>query len=120
LVIELWSKIREIPDAEKQAKMAESYAGAYLKTGKAAPDNTYYKLHDKEITTTEAIEVSIAWGERIANSRRTARMINHLLNRLAYERSELGAVSRFSGSFTAAILQTFAREQGAFKPAATK
>lgn len=120
VVIGLWSKIEKLEDQESQTKMAESYAGAYLKTGKAAPDNTYYKLKNNEITTAQAIQDSIAWGERIANSRRAARIINHLLNRLAYERSELGPVARFSDSVTAAILQTFAREQGAFKPKATK
>lgn len=120
LVIKLWSKIGEIENEEHRDKFAERYAGAYLKTGKAAPENTYYKLRDKEMTTAEAIEQAIAWGERLANSRGTARYINHYLNRLAYERSELGPVARYRDNITAAILQTFAREQGAFKPKASK
>ncbi len=47
------------------------------------------------------------------------RWIEHILNRLAFERSLLGPVPRFGGELTPVILQAFAREHGAEKPKAT-
>jgi Domain of unknown function (DUF3560) len=47
------------------------------------------------------------------------RWIDHVLNRLAFERSMLGDVPRFDGDITPVILQAFAREHGADKPKAT-
>jgi hypothetical protein len=46
------------------------------------------------------------------------RWIDHILNRLAFERSMLGDVPRFAGELTPVILQAFAREHGADKPRA--
>ncbi|MBH0113225.1 DUF3560 domain-containing protein [Novosphingobium sp. YJ-S2-02] len=45
------------------------------------------------------------------------RWIEHVLNRLAFERSMLGDVPRYSGELTPVILQAFARAHGAEKPA---
>lgn len=48
------------------------------------------------------------------------RWIEHVLNRLGFERSMLGEVPRYEGEITPVILQAFAREHGADKPKATE
>ena len=77
-------------------------------------------LDKGEITTDQAIEQCLAHHEYAAHYPGTLRWIAHILNRLAFERSQLGEVARFHGELTAVILQAFAREQGAHKPEATK
>lgn len=47
------------------------------------------------------------------------RWIEHILNRLAFERSMLGDVPRYSGPLSPVIIQAFAREHGTEKPKAT-
>ena len=47
-----------------------------------------------------------------------ARCIQHLLNRLGYERNELGEITLYTGELTKVILQLFARTHGADQPKA--
>jgi hypothetical protein len=44
------------------------------------------------------------------------RKINHILNRLAFERHELGGVAKHEGKLTATMIKAFARENGVHKP----
>ncbi|MGH1472695.1 MAG: DUF3560 domain-containing protein [Cellvibrionaceae bacterium] len=70
-----------------------------------------------------ALEV---WNDSITNqlsiigSERKLRCINHMLNRLAFERSELGEIEKFQGNITPVIIQGFLRTHGTDKPKAVK
>ena len=71
-------------------------------------------------TPAEAREICIARAELRINGPTRRRWIEHILNRLAFERSMLGDVPRFEGELTPVILQTFARTHGAEKPKASE
>ena len=124
ICLELWEKIKAETDQEQFTKLVTHYAGARLATGSAAPyyngDSLYYQLEKETITPVQAVENCLNFHERQANSVFTGRWINHILNRLAFERSELGEVARFEGEITATMLQIFVREHGAHKPKAKK
>jgi hypothetical protein len=89
-----------------------------MPTGRTAPYEWYQKHRDGELTDQQVIEGCIAYGERLATGINTARWISHILNRLGFERSELGEIPKFEGEITAVILQAFARDSGAHKPKA--
>ncbi len=121
---ELWTSISEMTDDQKKAEKTKYLAGTHLKSGAAAPyiDNTsLWSLLDRgEIGTDEAIEKCLEFWSVQAEGVRKNRWIAHTLNRLAYERYELGEVGRFEGELTPVILQAFAREQGADSPKASQ
>lgn len=77
-------------------------------------------VKDGKITALEGAKKALAAQENLLNSSKRRRWITHILNRLGYERAELGPVEKFAGEFTSAILQEFARTHGAHKPKATK
>jgi len=77
-------------------------------------------VKDGKITALEGAKKALASQENFLNSSNRRRWISHILNRLGYERAELGPVEKFAGEFTATILQEFARTHGAHKPKATK
>lgn len=79
----------------------------------------YWSLDKGETTPAEARAKCIAWAQRAATGPNRKRWIEHILQRLAFERSMLGDVPRFEGELTPVILQAFAREHGAEKPVAT-
>lgn len=80
----------------------------------------YYAVDRGEITPGEARAKCIAAAERAATGPNRKRWIEHILNRLAFERSMLGEVPRYEGPITPVILQAFAREHGAEKPVASE
>lgn len=116
----IWEKISVIEDIEKKNKSVEHYCGIYLQEGPMSPRDTYGKLMKSEISHEEVITLSLEYADKWINSKSTMRWIDHLLNRLAYERSELGETKFYEGPLRETILQMFAREQGAHKPEATK
>lgn len=71
------------------------------------------------VTPADARAQCIRAAETRINGPTRRRWIEHVLNRLAFERSMLGDVARFDGDLTPVILQAFAREHGAEKPKAT-
>jgi hypothetical protein len=79
----------------------------------------YWAIDKGETTPAEAREKCIAWARRAATGPNRKRWIEHILQRLAFERSMLGDVPRYEGELTPVILQAFAREHGAEKPVAT-
>lgn len=115
-LVELWSKTRDIECEETRKTRTLNYAGMRFSTGPSAPMDMYSKLHNGEITTDEAIEKCIRFGNGLATSESKKRWIAHTLNRIGYERAMQGSVSEFTGKLTATILQAFARENGAEKP----
>lgn len=117
IVKDLWEKIATKEPAEK-IKAVEYFAGAHLKTGSASYWEAYDdvkngKPHD------EVIEKSLKYAEGYFGPKRY-RWIEHTLNRLSYERGELGSTKRYDGNLREVIIQSFAREQGAHKPESQK
>ena len=120
IILDLWTKVGEVEEQEKREKMVAHYVGARLESGETCPWGWYTKLNDNEMTHQEVIDGGIRFAEQLINSQHIARWISHTLNRLGYERSELGETKYFDGNLTATILKAFAREQGAHKPQAEK
>lgn len=120
MVVELWTQIGAIADLEKRNSTIRRYVGVQIVTGSSAPFSTYSQLDKGEITHDEALLQCLKYGEAMAGSVTKARWIQHTLNRLAYERSELGPVEPFGGSLTEVIIKAFARENGAHKPDCVK
>lgn len=123
--LEVWQKIEKKEGAEDFDKMVAYYVDARLKTGAMAPQYRYEdtlraKMQDGRMTAIEVVQECIEFHEYQAENPNTYRWINHILNRLSFERSELGDVERFTGDITPVILQAFARENGADTPKATK
>ena len=117
----LWTKILEKSgDEDRFNGLVRSYAGAQLSTGEAAPWTYCGELREEKITNKEFVDKTLQNCEKVINSQNTNRWINHILNRLGFERSELGPVSEYTGKLTGPIVQGFAREFGAHKPKATK
>lgn len=77
---------------------------------------TYSAVHSGEMTPADARQQCIDAANLRINGPTRRRWIEHVLNRLAFERSLLGDVARFEGDLTPVIIQAFAREHGAEKP----
>lgn len=114
LCLKVWAKITE------DAKIQAAIDMGVLETGPLAPYSLHSTIREKGWTMQEARAACIAGAERVVNSSKRRRWIEHILNRLSYERELLGTVQRFEGSITPVIIQAFAREHGAHKPQATK
>lgn len=119
LALELWERIADKAEEERYPEMVKQWAGMQIRTGAAAPYGIWGELDREELTPEKAVEKIMAHHAAQLNSPSRYRWIEHLLNRLAYEREELGPVTQFTGKLTPAILQTFARSQGADQPKAT-
>lgn len=76
------------------------------------------KIESGELTEDQALENLVERYTIRINSKRRARIINHILNRLAYEQGQLAIVQVYGGALSPAILQTFLRAHGADKPKA--
>lgn len=120
IVQDLWTQIQNIEDPEKQKKSAVYWAGGRLKTGSTTPDwELYSKCRDGEVTVEYVIEQGFKHANNMLTSQNVYRKLSHTLNRLAYEREQLGHIAPYLGKINAGVLQTFARAQGALKPKAT-
>ncbi len=111
LCLGVWSKVTQ-DDAIRAA------VGRSIETGSLSPFDLWSKLDKGEVTPQEARQQCINSAERTIRSDMRRRWIEHTLNRLSYEREMLGSVPRYEGELSAVILQAFAREHGAYKPAA--
>jgi len=120
ICFKLWTKIHNETDPQKFENLTRKFIGAQLSTGGAAPWGLWSDLDRGKVTGKEAADKALKNAENILNNPYYHRWIAHILNRLGYERSEMGAVQRFEGELTPVILQVFTREQGAHKPAAKK
>lgn len=92
---------------------------ALIGNSNIAPYGMYSDLRDGKITPQEARERCIKGSTLVATGPTRKRWIDHVLNRLAFERSMLGSVPRYEGELTPVIIQAFAREHGAEKPKCT-
>lgn len=79
----------------------------------------YSKVYNGEIAPADARQQCIKGATIAANGPIRRRWIEHVLNRLAFERSMLGDVARYDGELTPVIIQAFAREHGAESPKCT-
>lgn len=71
-------------------------------------------------TPGEARDICIARANLRINGPTRRRWIEHVLQRLGFERAMLGEVARYEGELTPVILQAFARTHGAEKPKVTE
>jgi len=122
--LDIWAKLKDETDEEVRTKLTKYYAGAWTAAGSFAPQysngSLWSDLCDNKISDDNVIEKCINhFGYQVENPY-TLRWISHILNRLAFERSELGEICRFDGELTPAILQVFVRTHGADKPKAVK
>lgn len=116
LCYKLWTKIQEFTCDEKRSKWVKHYCGNHIQTGSVCSYNEIYTPYRNGLLTTDVvIEKALIEANNVINSVKNARIINHILQRLGYERYELGQVSRFTGKLTATIIKAFARENGAHK-----
>lgn len=114
-----WEIIKNTEDFEKRKNATIYYAGVFSEEGRYSPVDTYDKLK-KGMDHNEAIQASLEYADRLINNPNQYRWIEHILNRLSYERSELGDTKRYDGELSKVIIQAFARENGAFKSEAVK
>lgn len=120
----LWEEVESKKGTEQFAETVEYFSGYGGMSPHLKRDGQFHScwslLNKGELTADEVVEISINHHLAIVEGSRKYRMLRHLLNRLGYERSELGAVRRFEGELTPVIVQAFLREHGADKPKATK
>lgn len=123
-VVKFWTNLKANCPAEKLDATVKHNSGngfSYGRTYKRlAPDSMWSRLESDKISTADALDEILRWGEAMSRSTRRLRTIAHILGRLGYERSELGGTSRFSGELTATILKGFARTNGADSPECKK
>jgi hypothetical protein len=110
--IAIWAKLTT--DEQIRAAIGNMSSGVLL-----CGWNAWTDLNNGSKTPAEIRAASIANAERIADGPTRKRWIEHVLNRLAFERSMLGNVARYEGELTPVIIQGFAREHGAEKPKAS-
>lgn len=112
-----WEGVESLNDDELKEKKARYFTGI----SSLSLDGLWDKLRKDEITFNEAILIAKEHAENRLKSPRNMRYIQHILNRLAYEHSELPwQTPLFEGNLTSAILQVFVRTHGGDSPKATK
>jgi hypothetical protein len=120
IVKRLWEKIAATEDIDAKTDLARRYAGSHIPTGPASYWEAYHDITHGQKPVDEVIDGSLEYAENLISSPNVFRWIEHVLNRLSYERSELGHTKRYDGNLRPVILQAFAREQGTHKPEAEK
>lgn len=118
--IKTWQDIAAIENREMRNAKAAYMCGSGTGKIRLSPSNLYREVNDGLVSPDDAIQISMSFLVKASQGKNRYRVINHLLNRLGYERAELGEVGRYEGDLTAAILQAFLREHGAHKPSAKK
>lgn len=111
-----WEKVSNIEDEAEFKKMVEFLAGDY----RSGANGYWSDLRDGKISHCDVCDLTTERLVKINTSGYWERWVSHLLNRLAFERSQLGSTARFEGDLTPVILQAFAREHGTEKPKAKK
>lgn len=92
--------------------------GEAIATGRLSTSQIYNDLSADLIPPLDAKLRSIEmWRASLAGQYKK-RWIDHILNRLSFERELLGPVAMYEGELTPVILQAFARTHGAHKPEA--
>jgi len=110
--LDIWARM----ETDEQIRFA---LGRMDSRGTCSTTEIYYAVDRGEMTPADARARCIANAESIINGPNRRRCIEHVLNRLSFERSMLGDVPRYEGELTPVILQAFAREHGTEKPLCT-
>lgn len=112
-----WDKLSTLEDSVLKEKKVRYFTGI----SSLSPHSLWDKLDKNEVTVDEAILKAKEHAQSILSNPRNMRYIQHILNRLAYEHSELPwETPLFEGNLTSAILQVFVRTHGGDAPKATK
>lgn len=111
--LKVWEKVRD----DDQIRDA---VGGSIPSGRMASYELSDKVHRGTVTPQEARQLCIESAQKTIKGETLRRWIEHTLNRLSFEREMLGAVERYEWPLSGTILQAFAREHGAHKPAAKK
>lgn len=112
VALKLWEKFTT--DEQIRAVLASMSSEVTL-----AGWQTWSAVERGEMTPAAARQGAIDSANFTISGPKRQRWIEHLLNRLAFERSMLGDVPRYEGELTPVIIQAFAREHGAEKPKCT-
>ncbi|WP_269581933.1 DUF3560 domain-containing protein [Roseibium sp. Sym1] len=112
--LSLWERFTEPEAIKKLIGIGQIATGPITRFG------DYMAVENGEKTPEQVRQESIDRFERALASGRSERWIVHILNRLSFEREMLGTVPRHEGELRETAIQMFAREQGAYKPKATK
>jgi len=115
-MIDLVIKVRNNTDQEIKEKHTKFLCGDYS----VSKFNINDKIESGELNHDQALDELTKIYSNTVNSTKRARVINHILNRLAYEQNQLALVSIYDGELSPAIIQTFLRTHGADKPKAQK
>ena len=111
--LQIWDKVGDSP-----AIITEAF-NRYRENVTGGGFGTWYDITSGKLDPIDARDKAKAVCELRVNGPIRRRWIDHVLNRLAFERSMLGDVPRYGGELTPVIIQAFAREHGAEKPKAT-
>lgn len=115
-IADLIIKVKKGTDQELKERNTKFLAGNWSVSKFKICD----RMESGELTTDQALDELATIYSNTINSKKRARVINHVLNRLAYEQGQLSLVSRYDGELKPAIIQTFLRAHGADKPKAEK
>lgn len=120
LCVDLWNTIKYEIDTHRKTERFRYYINGRIPTGETTPyfreQSLSERIINQTMTEAEAIEICLGYYQTESASEYTRRWIRHLLNRIAYEREQLGSVELFSGPLTHTDLQAFAQEYGTYKP----
>lgn len=118
--LQLWQEIKALKKPEDRQALTEQYTQAWFKSGPACYRDAGKDLSNATLTVEQVIDKNISVFSRQIEQPYYQRWIRHILNRLGYETAMLGAVPRYEGSLSAAIIQGFARTHGTEKPKARR
>ncbi len=121
LAISIWEKLENNKNSESFAESVKTLCGYPDMSPHLRDTKTCWgEMDNGNLNADQVLEISLDFHYRVVEGRNRYRCISHTLNRLAYERSELGDVELFEGTLTPVILQTFLREHGTDSPKATR
>lgn len=95
-------------------------AGLYGMALNYKGESCFFLLKEDRIDPKLAYDHCLAYQYSIVEKESHYRVINHLLNRLSYERSMQGNIPVFEGHLTPVMLQAFLREHGTESPEVVK
>lgn len=116
LAIRRWEMIERMQGKDSFEAAVKYYSGMPDASPYINDCSAWSLLEDGKISAEEVMRVSLDHHRQAVSYEMRFRWIEHLLNRLAYERAEQGEVELYEGELTPVILQAFLREFGADTP----
>jgi hypothetical protein len=115
-----WELVEQLKAKDNFVETVTWLAGVGGASPRFNDSSAYDQLRKNAITAEEVVTASIEYQKMVVNYPKKYRWIEHLLNRLAYERCEQGKIDLYTGELTPVILQAFLREYGADSPECKK